>query len=161
MPAPALHKVRLAELRDSLTAASVKSLPVQVVGEDEAAQDAWLAERLQLVCNDVLQYVNAYAEKRGLALIAHDLNLIPRELLADTLALAVYKVLEPVDGFVSELAGSTLKADYDKALADLRALRDGEGVLAWECAEGEELEEPEGASGVSVRARKAESVWMV
>lgn len=161
MPAPALHKVTLAELRASLAAASVKSLPEQVVGEDEAAQEAWLAERLQIVCNDVLQYVNAYAEKRGLPLIAHDKCLVPRELLADTLALAVYRVLEPVDGFVQQLAGSTLKADYDKAIEDLRALREGEGGLLWECGPGEEMEEPEGTGGIAVRAHRTESVWIV
>lgn len=159
--ASALHTVTVEELKRSLTAQAAVSLPAQVAGKEEGASEQWLAERLTMACDDVLQYVNAYAEIKGLDKIRPGLCAVPVELVADTLTLAVVRILEPTDGFVSELQGTALRSDYDKALADLRALRDGNGSLSWECSDDEMLEDA-AASGVSVRAsRTQETKWMV
>lgn len=161
MPTP-LHTVTVDELRRSLTLQAAESLPAQVAGRDEGASDTWLSERLTMACDDVLQYVNAYAELRGLSRIRTGLCRVPSELVADTLTLAVVRILEPTDGFVSELQGTALKSDYDKALADLRALRDGQGCLSWVCSDDEMLDDDDALGGVSVRvSRLTATPWMV
>lgn len=111
-----LHAVTVDELRQVLTPTEVESVAESV---GSANVDAWLMALLLRASDRVVGALNGCPRNTA---IATGLGKVPEECVHTVLVLARHAVLAAVPGLAEVLEGSSRAAEYQAALADLRAM---------------------------------------
>lgn len=111
-----LHRVEVSELREVLTPAELESVSAAVGAE---ACEGWLAALLVRACDRVVGALNGCPRNSR---IAAGLRKVPEECVHTVLVLARHAVLAAVPALAEVLEGASRAAEYQAALADLRAM---------------------------------------
>lgn len=108
--------MEVGELREVLTPAELEAVASSVGAE---SADGWLASLLVRACDRVVGALNGCPHNTR---IAAGLSKVPEECVHTVLVLARHAALAAVPALSDVLEGSSRAAEYQAALADLRAM---------------------------------------
>ena len=115
-----LHTVTVAQLRNELTGAELKSLPSAVKeNATEAEVQAWLEEKLTQAADRVVGAINTCSRNEP---IKSGLCRVPAECVHTVLVLARHAIISAIPGISDVLEGGSRSAEYATATRDLESL---------------------------------------